>query len=165
MHQPNSIPFSHETLLDLSGDLLETQYGIKLRVGGYSMFPFLKPGDIAVIHKTPISDLSIGDVLVFKRSKGWIAHRLLKKTISNNSTELITKGDSCLKRDEIIREEMYVGKVVSFSRKEKMIDINRKGRYLYSLFILNTSRVSAFLLHLIVRVILWSRQIIYFLKK
>jgi ATP-binding cassette subfamily B protein len=106
-------------LYEMTDALLDSQQQVKLRVGGTSMFPFLKHGDIITISKCSISELRIGDVVVFKTDGKWIAHRLLKIILKNNKTFLLTKGDTCRFKDPLFAEEQYAGKVISFERKLK----------------------------------------------
>ena len=111
-------------LYELSGELLNSNQQVKLKVGGYSMFPFLKNGDIITLQKCKASDLKTGDVVGFKTGNKWIAHRLIKKSKVNNKLFLLTKGDTCRHKDPLFTEENYIGKVVSFSRKSKEFNLN-----------------------------------------
>jgi signal peptidase I len=113
-----------DELYELTDNLLNYNQQVKLKVGGYSMFPLLRNGDEIIINKCPISELNIGDVVVFKTGNKWIAHRLHKKVSENNKTFLITKGDSCTFKDSPVTEENFVGKVISFFRKGKEKNIN-----------------------------------------
>lgn len=113
-----------DELYELTDDLLNSNQQVKLKVGGYSMFPLLRNGDEIIINRCHISELNIGDVVVFKTGDKWIAHRLHKKVSENNKTILITKGDSCNFKDLPVTEENFVGKVISFFRKGKEKNIN-----------------------------------------
>lgn len=147
---------------EIGSVLLESSFGLRLRVGGFSMYPFLKDGDIALIEKCSLDALKPGDVVVFKRAGKWIAHRLLKKIKLNGKTTLLAKGDSCLKTDPAVSGEMFAGRIVSAERKGKTILLNNQG--LYSIIILKLSKTSGFLLHALVRLRhYWIKFVIPFL--
>jgi ATP-binding cassette subfamily B protein len=113
-----------DELYELTDELLNSNQPVRLKVGGFSMFPFLRNGDEIIVNKCAISELSEGDVLVFKSSAKWIAHRLLKIKKENGKTILITKGDSCIRKDHPVTEDNFIGKVISFQRKNKEKNIN-----------------------------------------
>ncbi|MEI6347743.1 MAG: signal peptidase I [Bacteroidota bacterium] len=113
-------------LHELIDELLTDNKWVKLKVGGYSMFPFFKNGEIITIKKCPASELVIGDVVVFKIRDKWIAHRLIKIQLIDNKKILITKGDSCKKIDSKFAEECIIGKVVSFSKNHQPKSLETK---------------------------------------
>lgn len=118
-----------DELYELSSDLLSTNRQVRLRVGGESMFPFLRNGDEILVERCSYEHLAVGDIVVFRTEKKWIAHRLHKIITVNDKIFLSTKGDSCKKTDPVIPEEFYIGKVVALYRKgkERKIRINRKN--------------------------------------
>ncbi len=110
-------------LLDLTDELLNSNQFVKVKLGGYSMYPFIKAGDIALIKKCKLDELNIGDIIVFKLNNKWIAHRLIKVISENGDKILITKGDSELKNDKPITEKEFTGKIVSITHKNREIDL------------------------------------------
>jgi len=128
-------------LYELTDDLLDSQQQVNLRVGGMSMFPFLKHGDIITIRKCSINELRIGDVVVFKTAEKWIAHRLLKIITKENKIFLLTKGDTCRFKDPLFAEEQYVGKVISYKRKSKEKKLDSSLLLFFSVFIARLSRL------------------------
>lgn len=117
----------YDELYELAGSLLAGDHQLKLKVGGFSMFPFLRAGDVITIQKCSVEDVSRGDIIVFRKANKWVAHRLINAESSGSETILITRGDSCKKYDAPVTSESFVGKVISYSRngKEKII-VNRK---------------------------------------
>ena len=125
----------------LTEELIGNVAFIKLQVGGYSMFPFLKNGDIVTIKKCGIDEFKIGNVIVFKNGNKLIAHRLIKFAKVNNKKCFILKGDSCSKKDKIITEDFVVGKVVSFFKKGKEKSFENNYYKTLGLFIARFSRI------------------------
>ena len=131
-----------ENKLDFSIQLIEEKGKIYLRLSGFSMFPFLKEGDVALIKKVEINALKIGDVIVFKQDQKMVAHRLmaLKKNGENNI--LTTKGDTSKNNDPIFTKKEYVGKIISYNRKGKKITITTKFYELIGRIIVKTSQLN-----------------------
>ncbi len=107
-------------LYELSEELLTSDHNIKLRVGGWSMYPFSRNGDIIVFNKCKSSELKIGDIVIFKTEKKWIAHRLIKIVTKDAHTIYITKGDACKHKDPPFSEEKLLGKATSYSHNGKV---------------------------------------------
>ena len=74
-----------QNLQNATVDFLDQGKELKIRLGGRSMYPFLRNGDIGLVKKICISNLKIGDVIVFKTSEKLIAHRLLKIIYRNKN--------------------------------------------------------------------------------
>jgi len=110
----------HEEALKAGGD-------IKTRVGGISMYPFLKKGDIITIHPVPIVEIEPGDVIIFKTHDKLVAHRCIK-TYPDKST-CLTRGDTCPSLDPIVTIESYLGKIIEVSRKGKYISPNLARKF------------------------------------
>ena len=127
-------------LYEFCDELLDSNSKIKLKVGGYSMYPVLKNGDIITINKCKINELKTGEIVVFKTRDKWIAHRLLKIR-NGNELMLITKGDTCKHKDPVFTEEDFAGKVISFSRKSKEVNLNNSFRKFVGIFIARLSLV------------------------
>jgi signal peptidase I len=107
---------SQEQVYELSTELLASKHSVKLRLGGFSMYPSLKPGDVATIEQCPLTALKPGDVIAFKVQNRWIAHRLIKKEEAEGIIILHTRGDSCLNMDKPIKADSYAGKIISIER-------------------------------------------------
>lgn len=70
----------------------EFRYGI-LTIGSGSMTGTLNKGDIAFVEKFNGQELEIGDIIIFKRGKRNIVHRITQVGIFNDEYVYITKGD------------------------------------------------------------------------
>lgn len=108
----------------ISEKLIQQGYGVKLTVGGISMFPYLLHKEQIKIIKTQPNDLHIGDIVVFKTQGKWIAHRLL----AIHKTSYHIKGDFCIKSDPPIHFDNIVGKIAGVYRGNQFIDFNKPDR-------------------------------------
>ena len=116
---------SSEELLTIGKGLLAEGKEIKMRMGGHSMFPFLLPGDVASIISKPISNLCVGDVVVFDRGDRWVAHRLIRMEDTDEGVRYITQGDSCLRMDIPFGNEHLMGHVTAVFRNGHVIPVQR----------------------------------------
>jgi len=80
------------------------------------MFPVLGRGSVARVVLCSFEDIHPGDIAVFKAKIGFICHRVLKKVYSQEGLFLKTKGDISRECDCLVRQEAFIGKVVSFKK-------------------------------------------------
>lgn len=98
---------------------------IRVIVHGVSMYPFLKAGDVVFVKPEPFHKLKSGDIIVFEKDSGLIAHRLLKTMPGEDSNmRFLCKGDAARQPDPLIMPEEYKGKVYKFSRNHKEYYLN-----------------------------------------
>ncbi len=99
-----------------------------LNFNGYSMYPFLKPGDRLIVSKVPMKSLQIGDVVIVPDlSEQYVAHRLVRMLPPD---KCILKGDSLLEPDsEPIELSILSGKVIGILRKDRLISVSTGPRY------------------------------------
>jgi ATP-binding cassette, subfamily B, bacterial len=112
-------------IFGFTDELLKSNTDVRLRVGGYSMYPVLKPGDIIQIHRVSSETLIAGDIIVYKSEKKWIAHRIQKIEEVSGQRTFYTRGDSCKTYDARINEGDIIGKVTGFSRKKRWEDTGK----------------------------------------
>ncbi len=109
----------------LRKQLIENNHAVKIVASGYSMFPFMRNGDIQTISSVPIEEIQIGDVAVFERNNDWISHRVIDIRKTNNETTLILRGDTCIQFDPLVTKENYIGKTISFERNGRTYSIEK----------------------------------------
>ena len=89
------------------------------RVDGYSMLPTLEGGDLVVIQGVPVSDVHVGDVVVYNNLCSTGGESVVHRVVAIVSTGLITKGDNNPQNDQVsniavspITAQCLEGKVV-----------------------------------------------------
>ncbi len=123
-------------LLGIGSQLLDEAKELRLQVGGSSMFPYLRNGDIAHIVKCPLEELRPGHVVVYNGGHRWIAHRLMRISKNKDHWTLVTHGDSCLRPDLAFTEENYAGRIISVERKGASWRIDGKGHHRFGKIVL-----------------------------
>lgn len=99
-------------LKDISFTLLGEGKTIRLKAEGLSMYPSIRPG--SVINIDPViqtGELLPGDIIVWKRGHGFVAHRLVRKYRKNNTDYFVTRGDCKFHEDAPVSAELIAGKV------------------------------------------------------
>jgi signal peptidase I len=99
---------------------------------GYSMWPFIRPGEKIVVKRVAMDELNQGDVILYREDGELRLHRLIRKTGDKGRYAFYSRGDNSNSSPEFISEEMYIGKAVAVVRKGKMINFPCRSRYLQS---------------------------------
>jgi signal peptidase I len=131
-------------------DILNTGSGLRVKVTGKSMSPFLRDGDVVTIQKVPHASLGRGDVIFFRNGQGFpVLHRLIKKRrASNGVITFQTKGDALVSFDEPVAGHKVLGKVIKIEKKNsagRIINMEslhwRTVNYLIALILLAKSTI------------------------
>lgn len=109
-----------KAMVDIWGKLGEK---ISSRLSGFSMWPLIKPGDKLIVEHN-LSDIKLGEILVFKYQGKLVAHRVVKR-IKNGADQVVylTKGDYNRWLDRLtLPPEAILGKVVQIDGSSRTID-------------------------------------------
>jgi signal peptidase I len=96
---------------------------------GRSMSPFIKNGSILTVD--PKRKISIGDVILWRKDGGMIAHRVIRKRKSGKGFIFVTKGDNLIFPDEPVYMFELLGKVVRVEG-EGDVDMNSLSSRLFN---------------------------------
>ena len=124
-----------EDAISLRKKLIENNHSVKIVASGYSMFPFMRNGDVQTISPVPIEEIKVGDVAVFERDNDWISHRVIDIRKTKNEITLILRGDTCIQIDPLVTKANYIGKTVGFERKGEEFLLDSKKYKSISRFI------------------------------
>ena len=112
----------HRLVRDLGFSLLAGGTNLKIKAGGYSMYPFIKPGTTIFIEPlTEDNDPAPGEIIAWKRESGFVVHRLLRSERRRNDVIYYTRGDSCKYEDKPVTRDQIAGKVVKIENKNNEI--------------------------------------------
>jgi len=87
---------------------------------GFSMWPFLKGEEKLIVRKTPVSDLKLGDLVLYKIDNQLVCHRLVKKTRTNDGYHIYSRGDTSFGPAELVNEQMFLGKVIGIIKNNEI---------------------------------------------
>jgi hypothetical protein len=111
-----------EHKIELAAQLLRSGSSIRLRALGTSMLPTIFPGDILQIESLPRNELAVGDVVLVKREKRIVIHRL----VSNEGWQWVTRGDAVPQDDPQVPNEEFLGRVSRIDRGSRSIEPRRR---------------------------------------
>jgi len=130
---------NYSSLIDITDELLQSKGDVKLYVGGNSMYPHLQKKDYVTVAKRPFESLQKGDVIVFKRSAKYVAHRIIRIVKSSEGRQIITKGDSCKSADSPILKDNYIGKIIGYERCGHYKNLESRFNSRFNLFLASIS--------------------------
>jgi len=142
---------SYTVLEEIGFRLLAEGKTICIRAQGFSMYPTVKPGSVIFIEpfeKGP--ELVPGEIIAWKKNKGFVVHRLVRFYEEGNNKFFVTRGDSSNIEDEAASSNSVAGRVIKIEDSEGKVipaDIlfNKKPNYTLNRFlvkiILQISRV------------------------
>ncbi|MGH9681443.1 MAG: hypothetical protein ACRD4Y_15965, partial [Candidatus Acidiferrales bacterium] len=109
---------------DLASEVARTYGELRLRVFGTSMAPSLLPGDLISVRRAQISEISIGDVILYSRNARLFAHRVIARTRNSGQPCLITRGDRLRQDDPQVSSAELLGRVVSVERGLRQVNFS-----------------------------------------
>ncbi len=123
---------SAEAVLYEKGFLSET-------IVGTSMLPLLKEHRDTVIIEKITEPLRKYDVVLFRRSKQLVLHRIVKIKMGY----FLIRGDNCVHGEKVYNSQI-IGKMTHFYRKGKRCNVNNKAYRLYSIIWVKSHMVYTF---------------------
>ncbi len=157
----SSTTFGFNEITDLSKDLLKQGVSVKLRAGGFSMFPALRRKDILQVRPVPPTDIQPGDIIVFFRVNRFIAHRVHDMSVRDASDfECRTIGDSSLLQDERVHADNYLGKVTAFERRGQVRSLTSGFNARYGRFVVKSFPFCNALAGVLLKLNLFARRIV-----
>ena len=102
-----------EHKLELAAELLRSGGSIRVRAFGTSMLPTIWPGDILQIESKACDESALGDVILVKRERSILIHRLVNK----DGKQWITRGDAMPQNDPPVAPADVLGRVSRIRRR------------------------------------------------
>jgi len=124
-------------------EALQSHSRVVLRVYGASMLPWVRRGDVVVIHNASPDTVRCGDVVLFRRGDRLYVHRIVEKRGLRRRARFLAKGDANPHADGIIGQEEILGRVVNLYRGNRLIDLDAPGQLMLGLLIAQFSRCSS----------------------
>ena len=102
-------PEIEQAALDLLAEVLRTHGEARIRVGGTSMLPAIRPADILIVRSAPLARAVPGDVVLFTWERRLFAHRVVQARTGAAGPVLITRGDRHSHCDLPVQEHALLG--------------------------------------------------------
>jgi signal peptidase len=120
----------------LRKEIIAQGRSVQIIASGYSMFPFLRKGDLLTVEPVSMDKIKPGDVVVFESEEKWIAHRVIRILNHKNEIQFLLRGDTNFQFDEEINQKNYIGQIKYFRRKNKSKNLDTCTRLLWTRLII-----------------------------
>ncbi len=88
---------------------------VRLRVTGTSMLPSVWPGDVVTVQQRSLTEVQIGQIVLFTWKDRLFVHRVVEKS----GSVLVTRGDGLSKNDPPVDKKQLLGLVTAIQRGRK----------------------------------------------
>jgi len=133
-------------LPELAAEMLRCGNALRIRANGWSMYPFIKHGDILEVEPVEVSATQVGDIVLCRyRGDKLVAHRVVGASSGEGGAALVVKGDWTPRTDPLVYAEQVLGRVVAVERGEKRTRLNTGPRWLIEVLWANVSPYSRWL--------------------
>ena len=119
---------SIEMACGLAEEVVRAFGEVRLRVFGTSMVPSILPGDLVLIQRASLDEISPGEVVLFFQKGRLFVHRVVERKVlaaSGRPEEscLITRGDRLRHEDPPVTSSELLGRVVSIERDDRIVEL------------------------------------------
>lgn len=111
-----------EYKIELATEILRSGGSIRVKALGTSMLPTIWPGDILQIERKPWDELAVGDVVLVKREKRVVIHRL----VGSSGRRWVTRGDAMPQDDPPVAPDDVLGRVSQIERCNRATEPRRR---------------------------------------
>lgn len=112
---------AHALKCELAADVLLSCGKLRLKVTGWSMLPSIWPGDVLVIDRVESVQISNGDIVLYRRDRRLIVHRIVKTRHCPREGMVLTRGDAMPAPDLPVSEHDLLGRVSWILRRDRCI--------------------------------------------
>ncbi len=97
------------------------------------MYPTIRNQEKILVKKTNLSQIFLRDIIIFRKKRQYICHRVIK--IDKNNNIIYTKGDFNFWKKEKVKAKDILGKVIGVYRKDKLKYLKFENTFLYYIFV------------------------------
>jgi len=106
-------------------EVLRTSGRLRLRATGASMLPAIWPGDVLLVRRCGAVEALPGDIVLCHCAGRLVAHRLIRRTLSQNRIQWVTQGDSVEGSDTPVSSPELLGRVTAIGRGSRWLSPRR----------------------------------------
>jgi signal peptidase I len=123
-----------ELIKDMQDELFEIEGKGWFRIISGSMYPLIEINDKALVKKISLSEIKLGDVVLFRQDGVFVTHRVLRLSKQNGRPMILQKGDASNHASWVPIDDV-VGKVFTIEKRGKSINLDSKqGRMINGFF-------------------------------
>lgn len=111
-------------LCEVSAELLTRGYGVRFHATGSSMHPTIRDGEPITVVVTEPSEISRGDIVLYRRGRCVIAHRVVAIARDAEGGQIfVCRGDAADAADAPVWPQQILGQVVAVDRARRRIGL------------------------------------------
>ncbi|HXP81897.1 MAG TPA: S24/S26 family peptidase [Verrucomicrobiae bacterium] len=119
---------SIELACGLAEEVVRAFGEVRLRVFGTSMVPSILPGDLVLIQRASLHEISPGEVVLFLQEGRLFVHRVVGRKVAASADRpeeswLITRGDRLRHEDPPVTAPELLGRLVSIERDNQKVGL------------------------------------------
>lgn len=121
-------------LLHLTTELLSQGTTVRFRPSGRSMYPSIREGELITVEPVVASDVTLGDIVLYRSERGLIAHRVVGTSPTQSSVlspHYFLRGDTSLSCDQPVEAQQILGRVVGVERDGRSLALASRGAKLW----------------------------------
>ena len=122
MEQTSFMSASENTSKALVEEVVRSFGKVRLRALGTSMAPSVLHGDLISIQRTELSEISVGEIVLFSRGERLFVHRVVSRAEAQGTHCLITRGDRLGHDDPPVTGAELLGRVTSIERGHRRFE-------------------------------------------
>jgi signal peptidase I len=154
---PEVLEVQSYDLYGLGRGLLDAGASFRLKACGWSMYPFVREGDVLEIAPVPFGEIGIGDIVFYRSGSRLLTHRVVGFVSEGDEVLIRARGDGFIQADPPVGESDLVGRVEAIYRPrrgtERVIQLDRGIRHRLGVLIARSK-----IAHRSVR---WAARMIY----
>ena len=125
----NLVGAAHARKCELVDEVLRSFGTVRLKVTGCSMLPSVWPGDTLIIERRDVQEVAVGDILLYRRKTGLVAHRVVSAHDSQGRSRIGVRGDAFPGQGELLFRSEILGTVSQIVRGKKSIILPSPLKY------------------------------------
>jgi hypothetical protein len=115
--------------IDTVEAVLRAGHSVRFRAAGWSMHPTIRNGEIITIAPFGRSPIQPGDVVLYRRGRVAIAHRVIRvRSSARGSLEFVVRGDAADFYDRPITCDQVLGRVRAVERGGRTVALGLLSR-------------------------------------
>ena len=126
IESPDSLMIDYQTVYaDMVAQSLQSMRAVRVAFTGKSMTPALREGMQILVEKTPPEKIKLADIIMYRKAKGAVVHRVVGIIRRKSGRVFVTKGDNhAYIAGDYIPDNDLVGRVgAAYLEREPGIDV------------------------------------------
>lgn len=116
---PDALKFIHVLEALLGGG-----HSVRFRAPGWSMHPTIRNGEAITVMPLGRSPVRVGDVVLYRRGRAAIAHRVIRLQSDGRSAGFVLRGDGARSCDRPVELAQVLGRVLVTERDGRRVRLD-----------------------------------------